>query len=281
MNILQQTPQTLIIGTPASALLLVRLIGLALSFPGLLVLAIYGLSGAADYSSLTCQRSRPGDRQCRFLRLSPVRPFVYRFPIAAIHATSLQTQPASSPPRSRDAAYRLQLQLTERSFPLSVAYSSRRQQQLAMQAQIQDFMADPSSPSLVIRDWPSFWGLIVAGVFLIPTLPLSLLVIGLAATPVIVSFDKTQRQITVSKKWMLGHDHKHCSFEDVDRIVVQRTLVGGQSSSKVPTARYALLIGLKSGEQLLRYDYFQQPPADHISQAMQQFLSDEINPDAA
>ena len=264
----------LVIGTPASALLLVRLIGLVISFPGLLVLAMYVLSGAVDYSSLSCQRSRPDNRQCRFLRLSPVRPFVYRFPIAAIQATSLQTQPSRSPSRAQDAAYRLQLQLTERSFPLSVAYSSRRQQLLTMQAQIQDFIADPSSPSLVIRDWPSFGGLMIAVVFLIPTLPLSLLVIGLAATPVIVSFDKTQRQIAVSNKWMFGHDHKHCSFEDVDRIFVERTLVGGQSNSKAPTVRYALLIVLKSGEKLLRYDYFEQPPADYIAQAMRQFLSD-------
>lgn len=264
----------LVIGTPASALLLVRLIGLAISFPGLLVLAMYVLSGAADYSSLSCQRSRPDNRQCRFLRLSPVRPFVYRFPITAIQAISLQTQPPSSPSRARDAAYRLQLQLTERSFPLSVAYSSRRQQQQAVQAQIQDFIADSSSPSLVIREWPSFWGLIVAGVFLLPTLPLSALVIGIAATPVIVSFDKNQRQITVSKKLMFAHEHKHCSFGDVDRIFVERTLVGGQSNSKAPTARYALLIVLKSGEKLLRYDYFEQPPADYIAQAMRQFLSD-------
>lgn len=279
MNILQQTSQTLVIGTPASALLLVRLIGLAISFPGLLVLAIYVMSGAADYSSLTCQRSRSGNRQCRFLRLSPVRPFVYRFPITAIQSTSLQTQPPSSPSRARDAAYRLQLRLTERSFPLSVAYSSRKQQ-LAIQAQIQGFIADPSSPSLVIREWPSLGGLIVAVVFLIPTLPLSFLVIGIAATPVIVSFDKTQRQIIVSKKLMFSHEYQHCSFEDVDRIFVQRTLVGGQSSRKAPTARYALLIVLKSGEKLLRYDYFQQPPADHIAQAMRQFLPNEINPDA-
>lgn len=274
MKILQQTPQKLVIGTPASALLLVRLIGLAISFPGLFVLTIYVLSGAADYSSLNCQQTRPRDRQCRFLRLSPVRPFVYRFPIAAMQSTSLEARPRSSPSTAQDAAYRLQLQLTERRFPLSIGYSSQRQQQLAKQAQIQSFLTNPAASTLVIRDWPSLGGLILAGVFLIPTLPLSLLVIGIAATSVTVSFDKRQQQMTVTQKWLFGHEHQSCSFEEVDMIAVQRTLVGGRSNSKAPSARYALLIMLKSGKQVLRYDYFQQPPADHMAQAMRQFLAD-------
>lgn len=275
MKILQQTPQKLVIGTPTSALLLVRLIGLAISFPGLLVLAIYGLSGAADYSSLSCQRHRPSDRQCRFLRLSPVRPFVYRFPIAAIQSISLQARPPSSPARAQAAAYRLQLQLTERSFPLSVDYSSRRQQQLAKQAQIQDFLTNPAASTLVVRDWPSWGGLILAGIFLMPTLPLTLLVTGIAGTSVTVRFDQRQQQMTVTQKWLFGHEHQRCSFAEVDRIWVQRTLMGEGSTGKAPAARYALLIRLKSGKQVLRYDYFQQPPADHMAQVMGQFLADE------
>jgi hypothetical protein len=275
MNILHQTSQRLVIGTPARALWLVRLLGLAISFPGLLVLAIYGFSGAPDYASLNCRRDRPVERQCRFLRLSPVRPFLHRFPIEAIQAVNLQTQPPRSPSRAQDAAYRLEIHLTERRFPLSMAYSSRRQRQIAQQTQIQDFVANPALPSLVIRDWPSFWGLLVALVFFIPTLPLSLLMIGLAATPIIVSFDKTQQQITVSKKLIFGHEHKRCSFEDLDRIFVERTLVGQPRQSRQPTWRYTLFMVSKSGDQLLKYDYFEAAPAADIANTMQQFIVED------
>lgn len=96
---------------------------------------------------------------------------------------------------------------------------------------------------------------------------------SIAATPVTVSFDKTQAQITVLQKWILGHEQKCCSFEDLDRIVVERILVGNSRHNREPTLRYALFIVLKSGDPILRYDYFQRPPADHIANAIRQFLS--------
>lgn len=275
MEILRQTNQRLIIGTPASALVVVRLIGIALSFPGLLVLAIYLLGGAADYSSLNCQRSRPTERQCRFLRLSPVRPFFYRFPIDAIQSVTLQARQLSLQPRAGGTGYRLQLQLPQRRFPLSVGYSNQRQRQITLQANVQDFIDDPTAPSLILRDWPGLGGLVLAVIFLLPTLPLSLLVIGLGATPVIVSFDKANRQITVSHKGIWRQDHKQCSFQDLDRIVVERIWLGGPSRRSASTERYALRMVLKSGESLLRYDYFQQQPADDIAQTMRQFLLDQ------
>lgn len=274
MKILHQTNQRLIIGTPASALLVVRLMGIALSFPGLIVLGIYLLGGEADYSSLHCQRSRPTERQCHFLRLSPVRPFFHRFSIEAIQSIHLHTQQLSPQARAGGTGYRLELELQQRRFPLSVSYSSQRQQQLARQAKIQDFIDNPTAPALILRDWPGLGGLVLSVIFLLPTAPLSLLVIGLGATPVIVSFDKANRQITVSRRGILGRDQKQCSFQAMDRIVVERIGLGGPRHSPASTDRYALCMVLKSGESLLRYDYFQRQPADDIAQTMRQFLLD-------
>jgi hypothetical protein len=268
VKILQQTAEKLVIGTPASAILWVRLIGLAISFPGLLALAIFIFGGSGDYSSLNCHHNRSIQRQCRFLRLSLVRPFYYRFPIAELNDTRLQTYYQS---QRGPSGQRLMLQVGERRFPLTVSYSGSQ----AQLSQVQSFIKDPTSPPLVIRKWPNLWGLVVVFVFLIPTLPLSLLVICIAASPVTVWFDKKQRQIRVSIGGLIGPTKRQCSFQEVEQIYVERTLVGGHSTNKQPTERYALLIELHSGKPLLRFDYFEQQPAEEIAQAMRQFLQSD------
>jgi hypothetical protein len=269
MKVLQQTPQRLVIGTPTSAIFITRLIGLAISCPGFLVLAIFFLGGSGDYSSLNCQRNRPTQQQCRFLRLSLVRPFYYRFPIADLQSIKLQTlnQPQRGP-----SGYRLRLQIADRSFPLAVGYSRPRNQQLQLQAQIQALIDDPTSPALVIRQWPSGWALVVAIAFFIPTLPLTWLVIFIAACPVVICFDKATQQLTITTQGVFKTDTKHCSFQAIDRIFVERTLLSTSSHSKSPPERYPLFISLRSGQQFFRYDYFQKQPADEIAQCMVNFL---------
>jgi hypothetical protein len=272
MKILNQTPQRLVIGTPASAVCLVRLLGLAISFPGVSVLLIFLLSGAADYSALTCQSSRPAERQCHFVRMSLIRPFYYRFSISEISGTRIQARQQS---QRGTSIYRLVIQTGDRSFPLTVGYSRNRQQLLQQQTQIQQWQDDPMAASLVIRAWPKLSGLGLAIVFLIPTLPLTLLVIFIVAAPVIIDIDLTQRRLTVTHQGLFTPDQKQCSFQEVDQVVVQRLLVGGQTRGKTPTERYALLILLRSGQKLLRYDYFEKQPAEAIAQVIQQTLHPE------
>ena len=170
------------------------------------------------------------------------------------------------------SSQRLVFDIAGRSLPLTVYYSGNKRQQAEIATQVRNFIDYPSTPSLTVRGWPSWASVVLIIAILIPTLPLSLLIIVVAATSVTVCFNKVQRQLTVSQRGCWHHETKHCSLQEIDRVVVENLTIDRSSRGKSEIERYPLFIVLHSGEKFFRFDYLQPQPAAEIAQVMRQFL---------
>lgn len=288
MKVKQQTNQLLILSNtsdwPFLQLIFIVLVPMfTIGLSGLLIWAFISLSGFVDYVSFKCHRINFKEGHCRFLRISPIRPYYYRFPVNELTGVKLQ-KPKHSAQRQGNARFsrasRAMLKTSAKTIPFTYYYTNNSRKSKDVQSKIQSFIKNSQINSVIVRIRPNIVTLILAAISL-PSLILALIVsvlCALVASSVNLRIDRTLRQVTFEEKFilpigviLLGNKFQQCSFQNIKQIDVER--VERTSTQKAKTlVDYVLSIRLHSDDIFFTHYYFERQQADEIAQLIRSFL---------